>query len=795
MSFSGMCEASKYNSNVSCWVRLASEILAEGFMDSGWVLGLLAVDLILFLVAIFRTEDSSSRRETLIVSALFFISGMPALVYQIVWQRVLFSIYGVNAESVAVVVSAFMLGLGLGSLAGGWLSARFPRWGLVLFGGAELGVAVFGLCSMAIFRWVASHTAGTSLPYTVVFSLALLIVPTMLMGATLPLLTEHLVRHSGRVGYSMATLYFVNTFGSAVACYLCASFLLREFGRSGSITMAACLNTLVGATAFLYGRSKETSVAGAASVVPEHASGKPGIPLGVAMLLAGISGFLALGFEIAWFRVFSIASSDRAPAFALLLSTYLAGVAAGSLVTEKLMEKRSAAAVVQTIGLLLVTAGGISAYLPPLVAHLMWRSVSFLASAPAFFVTAALIGSVLPSLCQVAVSADDQAGRGVSLVYVSNILGAAGGSLGIGFVLMQHFGLKQISLALGFAGVVIGGAVLIIWAGKGQKRPAWVFAAVLASLLAIPTSSRFYPLLYERLIFGNRSEATEPLAYVMENRNGVVAVTQSAAVFGNGVYDGYFNIDPLNDVNLVVRVYAFSALHPNPKRVLMIGLASGSWAQILANHPQAERLDIVEINPGYLKLIPQYPMVRSVLQNPKVHIVIDDGRRWLNAHPDERYDAIVENMSYYWRDHSSDLLSADFLEIIRRHLNPGGIFYYNTTTSDDVIATGLRAFPYGARVINFLAVSDSPFQIDLNHWMSVLRSYRIDNELVFDPAHPKANETLAAYSALLASLNQPPRQVSMESSESMRKRLGRRFLITDDNMGWEWRGGFTVPWR
>jgi spermidine synthase len=764
-------------------------------MGSAWVLGLLAFDLVLFLTAIFRSEESSARGETLVVSGLFFVSGMPALVYQIVWQRALFSIYGVNAESVAVVVSAFMLGLGLGSLLGGWLSARYPRWGIVLFGGAELGVAIFGLCSMGIFRWAASHTAGASLPFTIVLSLALLIVPTMLMGATLPLLTEHLVRHSGRVGQSMATLYFVNTFGSAVACYICASFLLREFGRSGSVTMAACLNTLVGAAAFLYGRSKETDATHAPSIVPQHAGTKPGMALGLAMLLAGISGFVALGFEIAWFRVFSIASSDRAPAFALLLSTYLAGVAAGSFVAEKLMEKRSAAEVVQTIGLLLVVAGGISAYLPPLVAHLMLRNVSFLASAPAFFLTAAFVGAVLPLLCQLAVSADDQAGRGVSLVYVSNIAGSALGSLGIGFVLMQHFGLKQISLGLGLAGVVIGGAVLIFLAGKDQKRPAWIFAAVIAALVAVPIASRFYALLYERLIFGKRPESAESLAHLMENRNGVVAVTRSAAVFGNGVYDGYFNIDPLDDVNLVVRVYALSALHPNPKRVLMIGLASGSWAQILANHPQLERLDIVEINPGYLELIPQYPMVRSVLQNPKVHIAIDDGRRWLNAHPEERYDAIVENTSYYWRDHSSDLLSADFLEIIRRHLNPGGIFYYNTTTSDDVIATGLRVFPYGARVINFLAVSDSPFQINMDHWMSVLRSYRIDNELVFDPARPNTAEKLAAYAALVASLNEPPRQGSMEGSDSMRKRLGRRFLITDDNMGWEWRGGFTIPWH
>jgi predicted membrane-bound spermidine synthase len=252
-------------------------------MTANPVFALLAVDLILFLIALFFLEHSLQRRDTALLSVLFFCSGMPALVYQIVWERVLFAIYGVNAESVAVIVSAFMLGLGLGALVGGWLSSRFPRQSIMLFGLAELGTALFGLASLHIFHWAATFTAGASLPRTVIFSLLLLLVPTMLMGATLPLLVEHLVRFSGRVGYSVATLYFVNTFGSAVACGLCATSLLRDFGQSGSVSIAAIANTLVGAIAFLYGRSKETRAA-EDRVSPPAAAGQSGIPLRVAML-------------------------------------------------------------------------------------------------------------------------------------------------------------------------------------------------------------------------------------------------------------------------------------------------------------------------------------------------------------------------------------------------------------------------------------------------------------------------------------------------------------------------------
>jgi MFS family permease len=294
-------------------------------MVTGPVLALLVYDLVIFLAAISNYKDAAQRRQLLLLCGLFFCSGMPALVYQIVWQRALFAIYGVNAESVAVVVSAFMLGLGLGSLVGGWVSARFPGRTMALFGAAELGVALFGICSLRIFHWVSLRTAGSSLPATVVLSLMLLIVPTMLMGATLPLLVEHLVRASKNVGASVATLYFVNTFGSAVVCYLCGVFLLRDFGQSGSVRLAAAVNAIVGTSALVFGLMQKTN-AGVATGAADSDSGSSsleGAPVGsemslrTAMWIAGLCGFIALGFEILWFRVFVLAGTDRAPMFAL----------------------------------------------------------------------------------------------------------------------------------------------------------------------------------------------------------------------------------------------------------------------------------------------------------------------------------------------------------------------------------------------------------------------------------------------------------------------------------------------
>lgn len=196
----------------------------------------------------------------------------------------------------------------------------------------------------------------------------------------------------------------------------------------------------------------------------------------------------------------------------------------------------------------------------------------------------------------------------------------------------------------------------------------------------------------------------------------------------------------------------------------MIGLASASWAQIFANHPQVEFLDAVEINPGYLKLIPQYPAVRSFLDNSKVRLYVDDGRRWLLAHPEAHYDAIIANTTFNWRDHTTGLLSVEYLKLVRSHLNSGGVYYFNTTESDETIATALSIFPSALRVINFVAVSDSPIGVDKERWANVLLRYKIDGRSVFDPVNPATEEVLKAYMALADTVNEPPRSLGLEST-------------------------------
>ena len=297
------------------------------------------------------------------------------------------------------------------------------------------------------------------------------------------------------------------------------------------------------------------------------------------------------------------------------------------------------------------------------------------------------------------------------------------------------------------------------------------------------------------MIFGPKAAELGSMKHVVENRNGIIAVTADDAVFGGGVYDGYFNIDPMNDKNFVIRAYVLSLFHSHPKHAFMLGLASGSWAQVIINNPEVESLDIVEINPGYLSLIEDYPAVSSLLHNPRVHIYIDDGRRWLLAHPDAKNDMMVANTSFHWRDHSSQVLSTDFLDIVKQHLLPGGIYYYNATESPDVFITGLHEFKYGLRVITFLMVSDSPIVLDKTRWFSVLNRYEIDGKRVFDRDSSRGQLVLAAYNAFADSINESPRTLGIESGDVLAQRLGSRHIITDDNMGAEWTPAPKPNWR
>ena len=722
---------------------------------------------------------------------LFFVSGFPALIYQIVWQRALFTIYGVNIESVTIIVTVFMLGLGLGSLAGGRLSTAGGLRALRAFGIIEVCIGAFGFCSLWIFHRVAEITAGVSTAGTGAITFLLLLIPTLLMGSTLPLLVAHLVKRTKNVGESVGSLYSANTFGSATACLLAAIVLMRILGESGCVRLAACLNLLVGSTAILLSfrntaTDREFNSRSSSIDDPQHST----IRFKIAMLLAAATGFIALAYEIIWYRLYSYASGGSAPCFANLLAYYLFGIAYGALAVHDACKKNLRNDLGRTLraGATVVALGAIAAFLVGPIISLSARHISYEYLYGLVAIAAALLGASFPILSHAAIGPADQAGKKLSYLYLSNIVGSALGSFLVGFVVLDHWSTSATSLLLLGLGMAIA-AILAFLATPKPSKMAVLFAFA-AFVVLVSARGMLFSGMYERLLWKDAFHGGMKFVDLMENRSGVIAVDAHETVYGGGVYDGHFNIDPMNDVNGIFRAFAIPGLHSDPKDVLIIGLSSGSWAQILANDPQVEDVTIVEINPGYLPLIRTRPTVASLLDNPKVHISIDDGRRWLAAHPDRRFDFILMNTSFNWRANVSNLLSVDFLQMIRSHLKPGGVEYYNTTGSGEVQLTGATVYPYALRVANFIALSDSPIVFNRARLKSTLAAYRIDGRPVFDLSRPADRAKLDQIASLAESTSPDSaheRDAVLEDRASLLKRLNGLRPITDDNMGTEWR--------
>lgn len=181
----------------------------------------------------------------LALSGLFLLSGIAALIYQVAWQRLLFAHLGVELSTVTVVIASFMLGLGAGGLAGGVLADRFPLHALVLFAVAEAGVGVFGLVSPGLLNWAGDGLLFAPLPVLALGLFALILIPTVLMGATLPILVTHVSRTWLHIGRSTGSFYAVNTLGAALGAFLTGYVLFQHWELNEAIRWAATINLAV----------------------------------------------------------------------------------------------------------------------------------------------------------------------------------------------------------------------------------------------------------------------------------------------------------------------------------------------------------------------------------------------------------------------------------------------------------------------------------------------------------------------------------------------------------------------
>lgn len=658
-------------------------------------------------------------RPVLGYSLLFFLSGATGLVYELLWVRLLYQSFGSTIQSVTTVVAAYMGGLGLGAWLLGKRADRHAH-PAALYGRLEILIGVFGLVSPLVLSlaqqiYVAIARGlppGSGVSVALRFGLAglVLLVPTTLMGGTLPVLTRAFTgADRTRLRASLGRLYGINTLGAVFGTALAGFILIEHVGIRVSLIGTALVNLGIGLTAMRLAPPFERA---APAPEPSPPPDRPTLALyRMAVVLLALTAFVSLADEIAWTRVLVMVVGGSTYAFTLVLLCFLLGIGLGSAIVARRSappaDTAAAAAFAQGLtavgaALILVFFAALPAYIltvfqiPGLNAGprlaLMGGAVAAVVLIPAIG-----MGMTFPLLTDLVARPGEARGGDVGRAYLLNTIGSIAGAALTGFVLVTLLG-SDFTLR---AGIVVNGIAalgLALLAARGvaehsaehvRLRTRVVGGALLAcaGLAAVAAAPQWTarlldlgPTIYgrnamspaERRGFLNHAGA-RPLAFV-EGRNTTVSVWESSTgrtlrVTGKVDASDYGDMDTQIMLGL-----APVAAFPHAHSALAIGFGSGVTTAVLAAVPGMDRVRVVELEPAVLSLAPWFSSVNgNVLQRTNVRAIADDARSALQL-SSERFDVIVSEPSNPWVAGVATLYTPDFFRIARRRLADEGVF-------------------------------------------------------------------------------------------------------------------------
>lgn len=711
----------------------------------------------------------------IIIFALFFLSGAAGLVYEVAWARSLGLVFGASHIAVTTVLAVYMGGQALGSTLFGLRADRSAR-PLRLYGWLELGVGLSALASVGLVRlypWlyppvarVAEESGAWLTAVRTVFAVVAMAIPTTLMGGTLPILSRYVARRSDGVGAQVALLYALNTTG-AVAGALAAGFvLIRALGVEFTLCATVAVSIGVGLLAIALDRLDVRADVAAPSTLGATGQGRHGESvraptedfLRLALIGAGVSGFCALGYEVLWTRMLTLVAGTSVYSFTVMLVAFLSGLGLGSHAFARLGPRsptgRSATrlfGVTQVaIGLAALATTVLMRELPSVADWLRQHLVSgatsqfanrvaasFGAAIAFMFVPCFLMGLAFPLASAAWGNRTDGLGASVGRLLSFNTVGAILGTVVSGFVLIYVLGIERSLHVLVILNV---GAGLCVLAGL-RSRALLVVAvgatcAVLALRVGLPDWGRAWDQKYFATYVNNaRSGATpgaarEALAdvevvYYREGVNETVSVTRSK----NGEQSFIVNGRPeastaLMDVQLQRALgHLPMLLHPNPRRVFVLGTGSGMTLGATSIHPGVERVVLAEIEQGTLGVARSFAAWNhAVLDDPRLHVVLNDGRNFL-ATTRERFDVITADPIHPWSGGAGYLYTAEYFRSLGARLEPGGVVsqwlpLYELTLEDvkTVVRTFAESFRHVAVWLTYydaiLVGSNDPLVID-----------------------------------------------------------------------------------
>lgn len=665
-------------------------------------------------------RQSDHIRQT-ILFGLFFLSGAAALIYQTAWHRLLGLFAGADTIAAALVVGAFLLGLGIGSLAAGLYADRLSRRAaLIAFAICEVGIAVFAVLSPwlyydVIYRGLLPLAESRGVIFAIVF--AGLLWPTFLMGCSLPFLSKAVVSQIAGSAQLIGWLYGLNTLGAGVGAFFGGWYLIGTVGFDKAVYLGALINLIVAGGGLLLARGLDMEAARPAqkTMASETADGV----VWRWALLVFVSGFLIVALQIVWYRLIGVLLQSNGYSFSLVLTVFLLGDAAGLLVGARVIDRiadpRRFFFLMQGIATALALAGawfvyfGIGAGLLPstFVDHdIMGPNTAnpaliLLLLAIVVLPASFIMGFSFP-VVQKAVQRDlDRLGSRVGLVQLANIVGNSMGSLVAGLLLLDLAGTAgtlKLLVAIGLA------FSLLQFAGPRATRWAYVPAAVLVAGLALfPGGEAFW-----RRLHG----LTDEKAIVAEDKTGLSLLKMSGKDDGRLYIQGHSQSRlPFDTVHAYLGAIG-PLTHDAPKRVLVIGSGTGGTPYAAGLNPATEKVKVIEIVAPVIETLKTYTAsdgksgVDELLSGKRFDVTVADGRHSLALDP-VRYDVIEADAILPKTALSGLLNSREFFEQVRTKLAPGGI-YVQWAPTERSVETFRSVFPYVTMVHPALLGSDRP---------------------------------------------------------------------------------------
>jgi spermidine synthase len=661
-----------------------------------------------------------TRRVRRTIFGLFLVSGISGLIYEVVWVRQLSLTFGVSVYAVSAVLTAYMAGMALGSYAfGHWIDRLANRRQVLLaFGILEMGICLTALLLpvalsgvTGLYVWIARHTTLSLYLLNLIrfaLSFVLLIVPTTLMGATLPVLSRFFVRSQEALGSQVGGLYAVNTLGAMLGASATGLFLIRWLGVANTIWLAAAMNLLVGIAAWQVahrllpqGEPRKKAI----DIQEEEGSAGRSSSSVVRLVLIGLalSGFASLGYEVLWSRILAIHSSNAIYSFSIMLTIFLAGLALGSWISSRNVDRSQH--MVSAFGLLELGIGlsailfllvfarlptislAVREALGPGLAPFSALVFEYVLALVTIFVPTLLIGAVFPVASRICSPDTGGIGHSIGDITAVNTLGTILGSFAAGFVLIGIFGLQRSVILLAMLNLLVGSAALLLDTqiaasasrpgadtGWGDRRATLrtLGPIVLSIILAAITISS----LPEGMYLGFREGRGEHLIYYREGIDTTVAVfhvkDQDFKVsFVNGRMEVPTDQLSMQTFHLLGKLPLL--LHPDPQEVLVLSFGNGIVSGSIAQHDEVQRIDAVDLSSEMIEASHMYAEENNhVLEDPRLHIVIEDARNYL-LRTDKQYDVITADATHPMNACSWALFSREFYQLGRDHLKPQGI--------------------------------------------------------------------------------------------------------------------------